>query len=97
MALDLTKIKLTPENVIKIRELMSGDIAIIADKMGLKAALKIHKLFAGTCLRIAKLGCIERTFRDKRIRADFDDGLTGDALAKKYKVSARQIWNNLGK
>ena len=97
MSFDLTKIKLTPVIEKKIRERLTGDLGLIADEFDVSTALKMHKLFRGTWLRINILEEIEREIRDERIRADFDEGLTGDALARKYDLTDRQIWNILGK
>lgn len=97
MSFDLTKIPLTPEVEAKIRSRFTGDLGIIADELGVTAALKIHKRFGGTFLRINAMPAIEREIRNEQIRADFDAGMSGDALARKYRLTDRQIWNILGR
>lgn len=97
MNFDLTKIQLTPEVEAKIRSRLTGDLGIVADLIGVGNALKLHRRFSGTFLRVNAMPEIEREIRDEQIRADFDKGMCGVDLARKYHLTDRQIWNILGR
>jgi Mor family transcriptional regulator len=76
---------------------LPGDVRKIAELCGLDTALLICREFGGTRPYIPKLDDLYREVRDAKIRADYDaGGVTVAMLARRYKLSERQIFNILG-
>ena len=62
----------------------------IAEELGLKVFVRLAALCGGQDLYIPKLESLERSGRDREIRARFDGG-NYRALAVQFRLSERQI------
>ncbi len=81
----------------KLIERLPGNLQIIAERLGLKAAIEISKLFGGTHPYIPKLDDFYREIRDQQIREEYDRNKTTAAtLALKHGLTERHIWTILG-
>ncbi len=75
---------------------LPGDLRKIAEVVGVDAAVKIAKAFAGTYLYIHKIDAFLREMRDHDIRMEYAQGKKPRELAIKNRLTERQIWNILG-
>lgn len=66
----------------------------ISDKLGLETAQKLSKQFGGQTLSISTAIDMFKRARNNRIKKDRDT-MSVSALAKKYNLTERQIWNIL--
>lgn len=64
--------------------------------LGEEAAAKLCKIYPGSALWIPKNESVVRAFRDRQIREDRRNGLTIAAIAGKYKLTDRQVYNIMG-
>ncbi len=76
---------------------LKGDLHMLAEKIGVRAALRVSEVFAGTP---ANLGGTRRylvRWRDKQMRMEYDKGgISVAQLARKYGISDRHTYNILG-
>jgi Mor family transcriptional regulator len=87
---------LPDEALPKLGEL-NGDLHLLAEHCGVRTALRISELFDGTPARLYGHRRWLREWRDKQIRAEYDKGgISAVDLARKYRISERQIYNILG-
>lgn len=100
MARDIDEIrsdvgKLPDEELPDIEEL-TGDLRMLADIVGVRAALRVSQAFNGTPIRL--YGCKKwiLRYRDRCIRRDADKGMSGLDLGRKYGIGERRIWQILG-
>lgn len=68
----------------------------MADLIGEAAALKVREEFGGLVISIPKLDGVQRKQRDDTIKTEYDSGVKVGALARKYNLTIRQIYNILG-
>lgn len=81
----------------RIIERLPGDLRVLAEICGIEAALKIADRFQGTYIYIPRLDGLKREIRDQAIRDEYDKGeTTAKALALKYDLSIRRIFDILG-
>ena len=85
-----------PDDALPDIEELTGDLRLLAELAGVKIALMIIQVVGGTILRLPKIDRFLRRQRDRCIRRDYDAGMSVTSLARKYKLSERQIWNILG-
>lgn len=85
-----------PEDALPEITELTGDLRLLADLIGVKLALLVAQAVGGTMLRIPKADRWIRRHRDKCMRRDFDNDMSGTAVARKYKLGERQTWNILG-
>lgn len=97
MPVDVEIIEL-PDDALPALEELSGDLRMLAEipGVGVKLALRIAQEFGGTVIRLYNLNKFLRRWRDRCIRRDYDNGMTGVELARKYGLSERRIWDILG-
>ena len=95
MTHDPELITLPPDALPDISEL-SGDLRLLAEIVGVGKALEVAQRFHGTPIRLWGASRFVRRHRDRAIRRDYDAGMTGVELARKYRLSERHIWNILG-
>ena len=88
-------IRLPDDALPKIEEL-TGDLRLLAEITGVPLALAVAQVLGGTMLRIPKGDKWIRRWRDRCIRREYDQGVPVAALARKYRLTDRQIWNILG-
>ncbi|HHO49273.1 MAG TPA: hypothetical protein ENN06_12630 [Desulfobacteraceae bacterium] len=76
---------------------LDGDLRLLAEIIGVRQAIRVAQVFNGTAIRIYGGKKWVRRHRDRCARRDYDSGnYTGVELARRYRVSERQIWNILG-
>jgi hypothetical protein len=87
-----------PDDALPALEDLDGDLRLLAEKIGdVRKALEIGQLIGSTPLRLTGVGKWLRRHRDRCMRREYDTGeITGEALARKYKLGDRQVWNILG-
>ncbi len=88
--------KLPEEALPEVHEL-SGDLRMLAEKVGVRQALEISELFDGTPARLYGHRRWLVVWRDRQMRADYDQGgVSVVDLARKYGISERHAYNILG-
>lgn len=88
--------KLPEEAMPDVTEL-SGDLRMLADKVGVRQALQVAELFDGTPARLYGHRRWLVKWRDKQMRGEYDGGgISVVDLARKYGVSERHAYNILG-
>jgi Mor family transcriptional regulator len=85
-----------PDDAMPTIDELTGDLRILAEIVGVAKALEIGQRFHGTPIRIWGVVKFIRRHRNRCIRRDADYGDSGIKLARKYRLSDRQIWNILG-
>lgn len=77
---------------------MAGVIAGIIknDVIAVQIVAALSSQFRGMNVYFPNMEKFMRGTRDRRIREDFDAGLTGHRIAMKYGLSERHIWHILG-
>lgn len=85
-----------PDDALPKIEELTGDLRILAEIAGVRLALEIGQRFHGTPIRVWNVEKFVRRHRDRCIRRDADRGRSGVDLARKYRLTERQIWNILG-
>jgi Mor family transcriptional regulator len=78
----------TDENII---EMLPGELRKIAEVVGLEAAVRIAQTFRGSFLYVPGLDDMMRMARDAMIKRDYDTGISARELAKKHRITERQI------
>lgn len=90
----LTYTSRSPTNFNQLRQVRLEDIPEeyhdIADELGMDTFLRLAYLCSGQCLYIPKRESLERSARNREIRARFNGG-NYRALALQYRLSERQI------
>lgn len=92
---DFDYIEIPDDELPDIDEL-TGDLRIIAEIVGVSKALKIGQRFHGVPIRIWNTLKFILRHRNKRMIRDFDNGMSGLEIAKKYRMSDRHVWRILG-
>ncbi len=72
------------------REDVPPEYRDLADALGMKALLRLIRLWGGQSLYIPKPESLAREARDREIRAGFD-GKNARALAARFGLSQRQV------
>lgn len=88
----------------KIIEQLPGDLRRLAEVLRehfpdapyVAITLRIAKEFRGTYIRVHSLDDLEHEIRNAEIRDGYSSGKRVPALAIKYHLTERQIWNILG-
>ena len=94
--IDFTVDKL-PDDALPAIDDLGGDMRMLAELAGVRLALRISELFGGTPLQLYGHRKWIIRYRDAVIRAEYDaGGISAVALARKYGISDRHIWNILG-
>jgi Mor family transcriptional regulator len=88
--------KLADEDIPSIEEL-PGDLPEIAEIIGVPQTLKLANRFRGSSVYFHTMDNILRQHRNKAIRKEYDDGVTVPKIARKYRLSVRNIWLILGR
>lgn len=91
---DLPLITELPGDLPRVAGIIAGIIKNDATAVQIVAALSFE--FRGVNIYFPNMDNFIRGARDRRIRADFDAGLTGHRIAIKYGLSERRIWEILG-
>ena len=95
---------LADEELPSIAEL-PGDLRIMAEtltpfcadrKRAVRAILTLAEEYQGAQIYFHGLNSLLRKIRNRRIKAEYDrGGISGQQLARKYRLSDRQIWITL--
>ena len=76
---------------------LKGDLRMLAEKVGVRAALQASELFAGTPARLGGNRRYLVRWRDKQMRMEYDKGgISVVELSRKYGTSERHAYNILG-
>ncbi|MDH5525557.1 MAG: hypothetical protein OEY01_16440 [Desulfobulbaceae bacterium] len=96
------KIELPADALPSINEL-PGDLRLIADVIGVEAAIKLAQVFGGTPLYITKVDRYVKRIRDRQIREEFDKRtasggesatmVVNDMARRPGMPCSRQLWN----
>lgn len=70
---------------------LPGALKEIAELIGVDNAIKLAQEFRGCSVYICNIDSVLRKVRNKHIRDGFDKGDTITNLARKYRLSTRQI------
>lgn len=65
----------------------------LGDEIGEANALRLASHFSGVRLHVPKCDKAARQVRDDEIRACMDKGEPAHSLARRFKLTERQIWN----
>jgi len=84
-----------PGELRHIAEIMAP---IIGDELlTVRAVVALSQEYQGAATYIHGMSSFFLKLRNQRIRAEYDQGkISGPQLARKYRLSDRQIWNILG-
>lgn len=92
-----------PDEALPDLASLSGDLRLLAEIVGVRPALRVALILGGGMLYIGKIDAYARRLRDQAMRREFDRRATGETatavvrdLARKNKLSARQVWTILG-
>ena len=93
-----------PDDALPKAEELPGDLALVAETIGVPNTLALVKVFRGTYIYCRNLDHLERRWRNRAIRAEADRRIADGELvsklvpelARRYKLSEKQIWNILG-
>lgn len=81
--------------VIGLKRIIAGKDHDLIDAIGLDAAQAIAREFAEDGLDVPRCAGYWRELRNAGIRDDRENGVTHDELARKYRLTRRQIFNIL--
>lgn len=91
------KVSDLPDDSLPAIEELRGDLRMLAELIGVRKALEISELFAGTTACFFGHRRYLLRWRDQRIRAEYDQGgISVTELARKYQLSERQVYTILG-
>jgi hypothetical protein len=77
---------------------LTGDMRLLAETVGVRAAFKISMVFNGIYVRVWGWKRLKRELLRKRMRDEYDrGGITGVELFRKYGISERWGWELLGR
>ena len=86
-----------PDDALPDIDELSGDLRLLAEKVGVRLALEISAVFDGTPARFYGHNRYIRRWRDRQMRSEYDKGkISVIDLARKYGVSERHTYNILG-
>ena len=86
-----------PDEALPPLEELVGDMRILADMVGVRKAMEISEAFGVTPARLYGHYTILLRYRNKRMRAEYDEGnIAVIDLARKYGLGERQTYNILG-
>ncbi|MEN8134306.1 MAG: Mor transcription activator family protein [Thermodesulfobacteriota bacterium] len=93
-----------PDEALPRAEELPGDLALVAEIVGVRQTLALVEAFRGTYIYCRNLDHLERQCRNRAIRAEADRRLAAGELisklvpelARRYKLSEKTIWNILG-
>jgi len=86
-----------PDDALPPLEALSGDLRMLAEKIGVRMALQVSELFDSTPARLYGHRRWLVKWRDRQIRAEYDrGGISIVDLARKYGISERHAYNILG-
>lgn len=91
---DLPLIAELPGDLPRVAGIITGIINNDVTAVQIVAALSFE--FRGVNIYFPNMEKFMRGARDRRIREDFDAGITGHRIAMKYGLSERRIWEILG-
>jgi Mor family transcriptional regulator len=74
-------------------EMLPGDLRRIAEVAGLEAAVRMAQTFGGTFIYVPGLDDMMRRARDAMIKKEYECGMGARKLARKHRLTERQIWN----
>jgi len=87
-----------PEDALPAIDTLSGDMRLVAEIVGVRAALLLAQRFDGTPIRIWGYRRWLQNYRDRCMRAEYDrGGIAGVDLFRKYGVSESWGWKILGR
>jgi len=87
-----------PDDCLPELDELNSDLRMLAEKVGVRTALEISELFNGTTACFFGHRRYLIRFRDKQIRAEYDQGgITVAELARKYNLTERYVYMILGK
>jgi len=94
MGFDITKV---PEDLLPASEDLPGDLAEVAEVVGVPLTLKLVERFCGTKVYFHNMDSMLRKCRNRVIRKIYDQGETTVAqLARKFRISERWVSEILG-
>lgn len=85
-----------PEEHLPTIEQLDGDLRMIAEEVGVEAAIRIGKRFLGTSAQTNAVKTLLRQYRDSLIRWEYDQGASCTALARKWGLDVRTIQKIVG-
>ena len=86
-----------PDEALPDVKELKGDLRMLAEKVGVRAALEVSELFAGTPANLGSNRQYLIRWRDKQMRMEYDKGgISVAKLARKYGISDRHAYNILG-
>jgi hypothetical protein len=97
-------LKNLPEEALPKAEELPGDLALVAEIVGVRHTLALVDAFRGTYIYCRNLDHLERQCRNRAIRAEIDRRM-GDGelistlvvdLARRYGLVERSVWNIAG-
>ena len=92
------KIDDLPDDALPGLDELNADLRMLAELVGVRTALKISELFAGTSICFFGHKRFIIRFRDRQIRAEYDrGGITVAELSRKYNLTERYVYMILGK
>lgn len=84
-----------PINELPEIEELPRSLQEVARVIGVAPAIKLSSHFRGTTILFPTMSRLKRKIRNAAIREDYDRGLTGLQIARKYRMGVRQIWKIL--
>ena len=98
------ELKNLPDEALPKAEELPGDLAQVADIVGVLKTLELVDAFRGTYIYFRNLDHLERQWRNRAIRAELDRRMGDDELiskmvpelARRYGLSEKMIWNIAG-
>lgn len=91
---DLTEL---PDELLPSPADLPGELSLVAQLIGVRAALVLEKNLGGTNLYIRKADRLRQRLRDRALRTEYDrGGITIKELARKYGPCERTVKTVLG-
>ena len=85
-----------PEEIMPEAKDLPGDLCDVAEIVGVRKTLQLAQRFRGTHVYFRSIDSLIRKKRNISIREEYDQGVSVSRLARKYKLTSRQIWTILG-
>jgi hypothetical protein len=93
-----------PDEALPRAEELPGDLALVAEIVGVRHTLALVEAFRGTYIYCRNLDHLERQCRNRAIRAELDRRMTAGELiskvvpdlARRYGLVERSVWNISG-
>jgi len=70
---------------------------LLGPKMAVRLVLHLEQLYRGTAIYFHNADAIRRRVRDRRIVERYNSGERVDDIARSAGISARHVWNILGR